>query len=188
MLVGYAVRLLGVAAVLGRHGRFRLLARHLRDRQGIACGLLLALPYREVGVERHAEDGDEDAHHVPHGEGVVQQGVAERQDQASLEVAQDLVRHRRRRPDHQERTEVHGHRDQARQDDEALQTEHGGVHGQVFFFIKRPHCRYLHLMETVGSAGFEPWPAPGWTGLFFLQFCHSIKLKRKRKRKRQTNV
>jgi hypothetical protein len=94
---------------------------NLRHGKWVACRLLLALPDREVGVERHPEYGDEDAQNVPHGEGVMQQRVPERQDQARLEVAQHLVRHRRRRPDHKERAEVHGHRDQAGQNDETLQ-------------------------------------------------------------------
>jgi hypothetical protein len=118
-VVGHAVRLLGVTVdVFGRQERLHLLLRHLRHGKWVACRLLLALPDREVGVERHPEYGDEDAQNVPHGEGVMQQRVPERQDQARLEVAQHLVRHRRRRPDHKERAEVHGHRDQAGQNDE----------------------------------------------------------------------
>lgn len=75
--------------------------------------LLPALGNGEEGVEAHAEDGDEDAGHVPEREGVLEKDVAEGEDEARLEVAQHLVCHGRCRADHKERAEVDGHRDRA---------------------------------------------------------------------------
>jgi hypothetical protein len=91
-----------------------------RQRAGGGLGLLPALVDGVVGVKAHAEDGDKDADDVAHREGVLEQHVAEGQDQARLEVAQHLVRHRRRRADHQERAEIHAHRDRTRKHDEHL--------------------------------------------------------------------
>jgi hypothetical protein len=105
----------------------RLRVLHLRhlggrdgERRGGAVGELLVagLGDGEEGVEAHPEDGDEDAGDVAEGEGVPEEDVAEGEDEARLEVPQHLVRHRRRRPDHQERAEVHAHRDRAGQHDE----------------------------------------------------------------------
>jgi len=100
------------------------------DRQrGGGLGLLPAFDDGVVGVEAHAEDGDEDAHHVAGAEGVLEDDVAEGEHQARLEVAQNLVRHGRCRADHQERAEVDAHRDRARQQDERL---HTARHGALF--------------------------------------------------------
>lgn len=93
------------------------------DGQRGALCLLPALRDGEEGVEAHAEDGDEDAGEVAEREGVFEQDVAEGEDEARLEVAQHLVRHWRRRADHQEGAEVDGHRDPARHQDEHLRPE-----------------------------------------------------------------
>lgn len=81
---------------------------------------VLALDGADVRIQYHPHHGDRDPEDVPPAERIVKENVAEGQDQAGLQMPQDLVGDRRGLPDDQERAEVDRDRQQAGQHDERL--------------------------------------------------------------------